>query len=136
MLTFGQKACAEYSKSGLSTDQKLGMTYYDASRVYYQIADYTGDSSWTNCESKAEAVYKGYVNGRVAACPGLLELHDRLPDGRASTPRMRRPSRRRSRSRRTAAYCGDGTPLEWTADPSGAVRSLLPDVLPERGGPR
>jgi hypothetical protein len=42
------------------------MTYYDAARVYYQIADYTGDSAWTNCESKAEAIYKSYVQGAAA----------------------------------------------------------------------
>ena len=70
MLSFGQRACAEYSKSGLSSDEKLAMTYYDASRVYYQIADYTGDSSWTSCESKAEAIYKSYVTESGGGVPG------------------------------------------------------------------
>ena len=35
--------------------------FYDGIRVYYQIADYTGDSSWNACAGYVESVYKPYV---------------------------------------------------------------------------
>lgn len=35
--------------------------YYDGTRVYYQIADYTGDPSWENCARYARDVYRPYV---------------------------------------------------------------------------
>src|SRR5579884_891229 len=37
-----------------------GENYYDAARVYYQIADYTGRGDWTRC---AENAIKGYRDG-------------------------------------------------------------------------
>src|SRR2546425_7056277 len=40
MLTFGSQHCV------LGT---LDQVYYDAERVYYQIADYTRDPSWLTC---------------------------------------------------------------------------------------
>ena len=117
MLSFGQRACAEYSKSGLSSDEKLAMTYYDASRVYYQIADYTGDSSWTNCESKAEAIYKNYVTGSGGGVPGYWNFTTGFLMDVQHTSDATSKQAAVSLSQ-NGAYCGDGTPLEWTADPS------------------
>jgi hypothetical protein len=37
---------------------KLGTTYYDGERVYYQIADYTGDPTWKYCAGFAEKFYR------------------------------------------------------------------------------
>lgn len=40
-----------------------GLTYYDAARVFYQIADYTKDPKWNACAKTAVIAYRdGYVN--------------------------------------------------------------------------
>ena len=40
-----------------------GLIYYDAGRVYYQIADATGDSRWNACAKTAIIAYRdGYLN--------------------------------------------------------------------------
>ena len=93
------------------------MTYYDAARVYYQIADYTGDSSWTNCESKAEAVYKGYVTESGGVVPGYWNFTTGflLDVQHTSDATSKQAAVSLSKN---AAYCVDGTPLEWSADPA------------------
>ncbi|PYM83729.1 MAG: hypothetical protein DME13_14905, partial [Candidatus Rokuibacteriota bacterium] len=68
MLTYGQAACAYLAAPHLFQED-LGEVYYDAERVFYQIADYTGDASWNTCAQRAEAVYRDqYVLS--AACWG------------------------------------------------------------------
>ena len=40
----------------------LDMVYYDAARVFYQIADYTHDAKWTACAKRAVELYRdGYL---------------------------------------------------------------------------
>jgi hypothetical protein len=59
----------ELSNPALTTDAKLGATFYDSQRVFYNIRDYTGANSWDTCDQNAQAIYRdSYVlrnNGRV-----------------------------------------------------------------------
>lgn len=59
MLTFGKLHC---------TPDELGTYegwpyYYDATKVYYHIYDYTGDSKWLGCARMFNAMYSAYVRG-------------------------------------------------------------------------
>ena len=46
MLSYGTTHCNNLKGTSMSFDSKLAATYYDAEWVFFQIADYTGDSSW------------------------------------------------------------------------------------------
>jgi hypothetical protein len=62
MLEYGRAHCYKGS---------LDHVYYDAERVYYQIADYTGEPSWMGCAGLAESVYRDqYVLPNNGAVPG------------------------------------------------------------------
>src|SRR5881628_2687212 len=69
MLNFGQVHCATLTQPA-SLDQLFWAIEYDAGRVYYQIADYTGDPFWSTCGQLAEAVYRDQyvlpINGGAA----------------------------------------------------------------------
>src|SRR5436190_536526 len=66
MLSYGQSLC-DYLASGATQDSKLQNVYYDAIRVFYQIADYTNNPAWNTCAQRARSVYRDqYVMG--AAC--------------------------------------------------------------------
>ena len=48
-----------------------GVWYYDGERVYYQIANYTGNTSWNACAGFVEAMYRdSYVLPNNGAVPG------------------------------------------------------------------
>lgn len=83
MITFGHQHCdflkaakAQnlYPTTDPNDDQKrdnvLNASYYDGERVYFQIADYTGDASWLECAAASEWVYRDRyiqsVDGQVA----------------------------------------------------------------------
>ena len=69
MTFYGQKHCATLQDPTKTASQKLDATYYDAERVYLQIAAYTASPTWNGCGQAAERVYRDtYVipnNGRV-----------------------------------------------------------------------
>src|SRR5437762_2536780 len=66
MLSYGQSLC-DYLASGATQDSKLQNVYYDAIRVFYQIADYTNNPAWNTCAQRARSVYRDrYV--MTAAC--------------------------------------------------------------------
>ena len=67
MTTKGGNLCdeAQIANSGM---WEGNIWYYDGIRVYYQIADYTGDESWETCSEYVKQVYRPYVidnNGRI-----------------------------------------------------------------------
>jgi hypothetical protein len=71
MMTYGRRHCTAAFGSNLTSDQRLAHTYYDAVRVFYQIADYTGDSTWNACALKARAIYRdAYVLPNKGGVPG------------------------------------------------------------------
>jgi hypothetical protein len=53
--------------------------YYDGARVYYQIADYTGDREWANCARNIASQYRD----RVLASKGGVQAWRAFPDGLA-----------------------------------------------------
>ncbi len=70
MLTYGRMNCDVLAQA-LPIDELLTETYYDAERVYYQIATYTQDITWLTCAQRAQAVYRDqYVIPAVGAVPG------------------------------------------------------------------
>jgi len=66
-VTYGLKHCTstETSQYGF-----FGVDYYDGARVYYQIADLTGDTSWNACADMVYSWYSGYVNANNGNLPG------------------------------------------------------------------
>ncbi len=44
--------------------------YYDGARVYFQIADYTGDRKWENCAFNVARQYRDYVTAADGKIPG------------------------------------------------------------------
>lgn len=102
MLTYGQSNC--YLGS-------LDHVYYDAERVYYQIADYTGDATWNTCAQLAEQVYRdqfvlpnnGFVQGYWNFTTGLTMDYLRTGDGTSKNAAILLS--------KNAAFARDGTPL-------------------------
>jgi hypothetical protein len=113
MLSYGQRAC-QMMAAAQTTDEKLGSTYYDAIRVYEQIADFTGEPAWDDCADKAKAIYRdGYAIKNGGKVPGYWNFTTGL--------RMDWERRSESASRQATillsengAYCTDGTPVSWT----------------------
>ncbi|MEI8325264.1 MAG: Ig domain-containing protein, partial [Betaproteobacteria bacterium] len=60
MTTYGAKHCDE-AKIIAASQWEGGVWYYDGMRVFFQIADYTGDASWNFCAGYVENVYKPYA---------------------------------------------------------------------------
>lgn len=64
MITYGKSHCVV---SEMSLWEGFAW-FYDGERVYYQIADYTGDPYWNTCAGMEEGVYRPFVislNGNV-----------------------------------------------------------------------
>ena len=70
MLTYGQQNCSRLADPTI-TDALQNDTYYDGERVFYQIADYTGQASWNQCAQNAELHYRdGYLIPNNGGVPG------------------------------------------------------------------
>jgi hypothetical protein len=70
MVSFGRTHC-DYLAQSHTNDELLAAVYYDALRVFLQIADYTRDASWIACAERAKAVYRDrYVVPNKGAVPG------------------------------------------------------------------
>lgn len=116
MLTYGAIHCANLANNALTFDSHLAATYYDAEWSFYQIADYTGDSSWLNCAQLAEAVYRdAYVLPNSGTVPGYWNFshgmtRDYLSTGDASSKDGV------VKLALFGSYLPDTTPLSWTAD--------------------
>ena len=68
MIAYGQPDC-DYLAQAHTPDDALNHVYYDAERVFYQIADYTGNATWTTCAQRAEAsIVIGTCSPTTAAC--------------------------------------------------------------------
>jgi hypothetical protein len=91
MTDYGEKYCREIQDGTTSGEKKLADTYYDAERIYYLIADYTGDRRWMACAQAAEQAYRdGYLfrhNGKLPGFwvfpHGLLMDYQRTQDVRS-----------------------------------------------------
>jgi hypothetical protein len=67
MLTYGHEHCTALDAGQYS---QFSVGYYDGTRIYYQIADLTGDSSWNTCAGMVYASYSSYVIGANGQIPG------------------------------------------------------------------
>jgi hypothetical protein len=140
MLSFGRRHCLGYDKAGATRDQLLAATYYDATRVFYQIADYTGDSTWNACAGKARAAYrdayvlphKGGVPGYWNFTTGLRMDWERTGDARSKQAVVQLAA--------NASYARDSTPAasllhtELSREVAYAITSYL--NAEEAGEPR
>ena len=106
MLSYGQAHCVL---------DALDQVYYDAERVYYQIADYTGNSSWITCAHLVQTVYRdqyvlphnGGVSGYWNFTTGLRLDYQRTGDLVSKNAAILLSH--------NASFTGDSTPLAWTA---------------------
>ncbi len=85
MKTFGKKQCARDIDHQVAWEG--GVWYYDGSKVFYQIADYTRDASWKTCARRVALDYRKYVLDNKGRIPGhriftrgLLEDFERTGD--------------------------------------------------------
>ncbi|GIW87708.1 MAG: hypothetical protein KatS3mg108_2032 [Isosphaeraceae bacterium] len=73
MLSYGKKHADWLAahRNDAKLDPVLAATYYDAARVFYQIADETGDPAWRTAAADAVFVYRDrYVLPNNGAVPG------------------------------------------------------------------
>lgn len=119
MKKYGYIHCEELSPSSpLTESERLTAVQYDAEWVFYQIAQYTHDTSWLTCAQRAEVVYRDHYvipnNGVIPAhmnfTSGLLADYLSTGDPVSKSAVMTIAT--------NAAYCPDYTPLSWTIDAS------------------
>ena len=67
MVTYGRKHC---TPAEAGTYSMYAVPYYDGTRIYYQIADLTGDSSFNACADLVYGGYSKYVNDNNGAVTG------------------------------------------------------------------
>jgi hypothetical protein len=111
--TYGSAACAGFDEPTATFDQLLGATYYDATNVYLQAAEYTGDAKWSACADKAIAVYRDqYVLANGGSVPGYWNFTNGLTRHALATgdPISEQAVFELALN---AAYSTDITPLEW-----------------------
>jgi hypothetical protein len=127
MLSYGQAAC-DYLAQPHTFDEDLSEVYYDAVRVFDQIADYTGNGAWNVCAGRAAAIYRDqYVLPNNGAVPGYWNFTDGL------TLDYLRTGDAASKSAvillsENAAYAGDSVPLEWTVS-AGSSREVAYAII-------
>ena len=113
MVTFGQQHANELS--GLTGQAAINATYYDAARVFYQIADYTHDPSWLAAAHQAVTIYRDqYVIPHNGDVPGYWNFTGGLLQDFQHTGDVRSKDAIITLSH-NAAFAPDITPLAWTA---------------------
>jgi hypothetical protein len=60
MLSYGAAHCDESQINQDGIRDESGVWYYDGTRVFYQIGDYTGDPAWSVCARYVQNVYAPY----------------------------------------------------------------------------
>jgi len=115
MVEYGRRHGQELADLASAAPQdQTDATYYDAEKVFYQIAAFTGDPTWVNYAQIAERYYRdNYVTVNGGAVPGYWNFTEGL--------RMDYQQTHDAASRdavlllsQNAAFAQPGTPLEWT----------------------
>ncbi len=137
MTKYGEQHCNYLKDRSRSGAERLGATYYDGERIYYQIWAYTKDPKWLTCAEAAEDAYRdGYVlanNGKVAGWMifphGLLRDFQETGDTHSQDALIRMS--------RNAAYGTPGFGLGALSDPKYSrevAYNLMCKILAERMG--
>ncbi len=104
-------------QNDVPVDPPLGATYYDAIRVFHQIAMYfSDDPAWTPYIAAARTVYRDrYVKPHNAGVPGYWNFTTglRMDFERTGDPASKNAAVLLSTN---AAYAADTTPLDYTAN--------------------
>jgi hypothetical protein len=113
----GQKWCEYLRDPSTTGEQKLAATYYDAARVYSQIADYTGDRKWLGCVAESQRIYRDeYVLRNNGKIPGFWIF----PHGIHTDLKLSQDARSREAIRlmgQHAAYSNIGQyPKQWVSN--------------------
>jgi hypothetical protein len=118
MLNWGQQhgAWLVAHQNDANLDATLTQTYYDAARVFYQIADYTGDTAWNAYAEAAVHVYRdryvlpnnGTVQGFWSFTRGLVMHYERTGDVASKNAALA--------IAHNAAYHADTSPIAWMVD--------------------
>ena len=120
MLTYGAKAATSIAQphAYATVDPLLDFTYYDAERVYYQIADYTKDSTWPTASQNAEVIYRDrYLLPNNGGLPGYWIFAQGLAMDYQKTGDTTSLNAVMSLSQ-NAAYASDYTDPTYTVDVS------------------
>lgn len=71
MVELGSKWCnTKHPNEVYGFGVEAQVWYYDGARVYFQIADYTGNPKWEGCALNVARQYRDYVNGVNGKVPG------------------------------------------------------------------
>ncbi|SIO61506.1 PKD repeat-containing protein [Singulisphaera sp. GP187] len=112
MITYGRIAANELHTA--TGDAALGATYYDSARVFYQIANYTGDSSWLTAVNDSMRIYRdGYVLPANGSVPGYWNFTNGLATNYRLTGSA--ASRNAVMQLATSMYGNDGVPASSTS---------------------
>ena len=109
MVARGATICSRLAQNG-----GLGDTYYDMTAVMYQIADYTGDPSWTDCALRARGIYRdSYVIPNTGRVPGYWNFPTglRMDFERTADALSQQAVALLAQN---AAYASDFAPLPWS----------------------
>lgn len=115
MLSYGSTHCAFLQAAPNSySDPHLAATYYDAERVFQQIATHTGNSQWANCANYARRVYRDtYVMPNNGNVPGYWNFPIGLMNDFLTTGNQTSRTAVVMLSQ-NAAYARDSTPVAET----------------------
>src|SRR5713226_3656929 len=110
MVSYGQTHCNALATPNISL---LDQVYYDAQRVFLQIADFTGNAAWTTCAQRGAAIYRDlYVLPNNGMVPGYwnfttgLRMDAQRTGSAASQTAVMLLS--------TNMWAADSEPLSWT----------------------
>lgn len=116
MISYGNTHCQNLKNRAFDFDGLLASTYYDAEWIYYQLADFTGDSKWLGCAEAAEGVYRDrYLVVNNGNLPGYWNFSHGLTRDFLSTGDQSSRNAVLMLSD-NASYAPDSTPLSWTVD--------------------
>ena len=128
MVKFGHKHGEFLAKGGDELDPLLFATYYDAQRVFLQIADYTKDKVWLAYAQHACEVYRDrYVLPNQGKIPGYWIF----PHGLAMDFERRGAAKSRQAVlliSQFAAFAADTTPTDETKQP-GLSREVAYNIM-------
>lgn len=117
MLSYGRSDANTLAqvRAGAAPSTLLGQTYYDAERVFLQIANYTKDPSWLVAEQDAKTIYRdNYLVPNSGGLPGywLFAKGQEMDYQQTGDPASKNAVMLLAQN---GAYSSDSTPPDWTS---------------------